>query len=240
MHSTNGTPSRITFGPFPVTSQVFLTTPHSFALVNLKPLLPGHVLVCPLKPHRRLTDLSPTELVDLFSAVQRVQRMLARYYFPAPSSSPGHSSPSQSSTAQRVSLVQPPAEYNGSFNIALQDGPEAGQTVPHVHVHIIPRIRGLNEKEGETPSDELYERMAEEDGNVGGWQWDLMQRQQQQQGRPKPGGKFPRIEDAEREARGMEEMEREAGVYRTLLREMEEEERQAERVRREVESVVPF
>ncbi|KAJ2970031.1 hypothetical protein NUW58_g9820 [Xylaria curta] len=69
------------FGPFEVTTQTFMTTPLSFALVNLKPLLPGHVLVCPRAPHKRLTDLSPAELTDLFGAVQRVQRMLARYYF---------------------------------------------------------------------------------------------------------------------------------------------------------------
>lgn len=28
-----------------------------------------------------------------------------------------------------------------SLNIAIQDGPEAGQTVPHLHTHIIPRYR---------------------------------------------------------------------------------------------------
>ncbi|KLU86234.1 hypothetical protein MAPG_05251, partial [Magnaporthiopsis poae ATCC 64411] len=100
----------IRFGPFEVTSQVFLTTPHSFALVNLKPLLPGHVLVCPRRPHRRLTDLAATELTDLFSAVQRVQRMLARHYFCASTSS--------SSNSSSTKTKQPP-ETAGSFNIAV-------------------------------------------------------------------------------------------------------------------------
>ncbi|KAK4039053.1 histidine triad motif protein, partial [Parachaetomium inaequale] len=119
----------IYFGPFDVTNQVFLQTPHSFALVNLKPLLPGHVLVCPLRPHRRLTDLSPAELTDLFTAVQRVQRMLARHYFhPAPGTSTSSTPTTTGSTPQGGSGT--PEE--GSFNIALQDGPEAGQTVPHV------------------------------------------------------------------------------------------------------------
>ncbi|KAK4454322.1 HIT-like domain-containing protein [Podospora aff. communis PSN243] len=223
------------FGPFEVTNQVFLTTPHSFALVNLKPLLPGHVLVCPIRPHRRLTELSPAELTDLWSSVQRVQRMLARHYFlssPSPSSPPPQGSNPQTPTASSP-------EYLGSFNIALQDGPESGQTVPHVHVHVIPRIRGCTAKSTATPSDELYDRMASEDGNVGGWQWD---HQQSHQGRPQPGGQFPRIEDAERMARGMEEMEAEAALYQGLLRAMEKEEREVEEsgVRREVESVVPF
>jgi diadenosine tetraphosphate (Ap4A) HIT family hydrolase len=29
-----------------------------------------------------------------------------------------------------------------AFNIGINDGPCAGQTVPHVHVHLIPRYEG--------------------------------------------------------------------------------------------------
>ncbi|OTA93493.1 hypothetical protein M434DRAFT_395546, partial [Hypoxylon sp. CO27-5] len=169
------------FGPFEVTSQVFLTTTHSFALVNLKPLLPGHVLVCPRKPHKRLTELTAPELTDLFQAVQRVQRMLARHYFtsPSPSSSKSASSSSSSSSEQngikRDKSKDDPADGSpeaGSFNIAIQDGAEAGQTVAHVHVHVIPRIRGATAKEGPGPGDQIYEAMAAEEGNVGGALWD--------------------------------------------------------------------
>ncbi|KAK4171795.1 HIT-like domain-containing protein [Triangularia setosa] len=183
----------IHFGPYPITSQIFLLTPLSFALVNLKPLLPGHVLVCPLQPHKRLTSLSPEELLDLWQTVQKVQRMLARHYFPEPHS------PEQ-----------------GSFNIAVQDGAEAGQTVPHVHVHVIPRIRGVTEKEGDKVGDELYERMAGEEGNVGGALWD-----REVGKRPAGQGKFDRIEDAERMARGLRDMEAEAELYRGVLEEMD-------------------
>ncbi|KAK1759357.1 HIT-like domain-containing protein [Echria macrotheca] len=246
----------IKFGPYTVTSQVFLKSTHSFALVNLKPLLPGHVLVCPLVPHRRLTDLSLGEITDLFATVQRVQRLLARCFFRNSSSHLG-----------RSGWVTEEIENGGSFNIAVQDGPEAGQTVPHVHVHVIPRIKGESEKDGEGEGDVLYERMAGEDGNVGGGLWDLSRRGETERrdgdgdeemggggggggdgvveegmraGRPKPGGAFPRIEDDERVARSMEEMEAEAAMFRGVLREMEEEERRVREVRREVESVVPF
>ncbi|KAK7712937.1 Dinucleoside triphosphate hydrolase [Diaporthe eres] len=207
---------KISFGPFEVTSQnmtiadaeakVFLTTPHSFALVNLKPLLPGHVLVCPSRPHKRLTDLSPPEVTDLFATVQRVERMLARHYFP---SEKAQTTPSAT------------AAPGGSFNIAVQDGPEAGQTVAHVHVHVIPRVRGLSSKPEDTAGDELYERMAREEGNVGGALWD---RQQSVGARPVPGGAFDRIEDSQREARSMEAMVAEAEMFREALRVMEEEE----------------
>ncbi|KAG6366789.1 hypothetical protein INS49_000969 [Diaporthe citri] len=218
---SSGAPAKkISFGPFEVTSQVFLTTPHSFALVNLKPLLPGHVLVCPSRPHKRLTDLSPPEVTDLFATVQRVERMLARHYFPSENHHHHHQQQQQQQPA--------PAAPGGSFNIAVQDGPEAGQTVAHVHVHVIPRVRGLSSKPEDTAGDELYEQMAREEGNVGGALWDRQQQQQQQQRqfghRPTAGGAFDRIEDSQRSARSMEEMVAEAEMFRKALRVMEEEE----------------
>jgi len=35
------------------------------------------------------------------------------------------------------------AEFNpNGYNIGINDGPAAGQTVPHLHVHLIPRYTG--------------------------------------------------------------------------------------------------
>ncbi|KAI1147298.1 HIT domain-containing protein [Nemania diffusa] len=206
------------FGPFDVTTQIFMTTPLSFALVNLKPLLPGHVLVCPRAPHKRLTELSPAELTDLFSAVQRVQRMLARYYFSPsqlPPQGPEQTGAEADASTGQLSTPPPSAPEAGAFNIAVQDGVEAGQTVPHVHVHVIPRIRGATAKDSHTQGDALYELMAAEAGNVGGALWDQVVRS-----RPQPGGGFPRVEDLDRLARSMDEMEAEADAYRDLLASM--------------------
>ncbi|KAI0175739.1 HIT-like protein [Hypoxylon sp. FL1284] len=225
--------SPLHFGPFEVTSQVFLTTPYSFALVNLKPLLPGHVLVCPRTPHRRLTELGPAELTDLFQAVQRVQRMLARRYFavprPAAEAEESYSSDGSAvndSDADADGIVAPDGTPDaGSFNIAVQDGHEAGQTVAHLHVHVIPRIRYQTAKNGEGPGDKIYEWMAAEDGNVGGALWDREVKKLRSQlgSRPEPGGGFPSIEDSERHPRTTEIMEAEAEEYRTVLRQMDEE-----------------
>ncbi|KAI1142929.1 HIT domain-containing protein [Hypoxylon sp. FL0543] len=211
----------IYFGPFEVTPQVFLTTTHSFALVNLKPLLPGHVLICPRKPYRRLTDLTAPELTDLFQAVQRVQRMLARHYFASPSDSTLSSKQNGTKKDQDVPADGTPEA--GSFNIAIQDGVEAGQTVAHVHVHVIPRIRGATAKEGPGPGDQIYESMAAEEGNVGGALWDRELRKLRLKigDRPEPGGSFPSIEDSERHPRSAEEMEAEAKLFRSVLEQME-------------------
>jgi len=60
------THSQIYFAQFLVTSQVFYVTKLSVALVNLKPILPGHSLVIPRRNVPRYTDLSSEEIADLF------------------------------------------------------------------------------------------------------------------------------------------------------------------------------
>ncbi|CAI4210872.1 unnamed protein product [Parascedosporium putredinis] len=173
MASTSA-PSLIHFGPFEVTKQVFLTTSHSFALVNLKPLLPGHVLVCPLRRHKRLTDLTTPEITDLFTTVQLVQRLLARHYFqPTP-------------TETGAVIPAPPEEGR------LGQGPSGD-------------------------GDALYERMATEEGNVGGAHWDRVELEAK---RPVGGGAFARIEDALRQSRSLEDMIREVEVYKKVLKDM--------------------
>ena len=163
--------------------------------MNLKPLLPGHVLVSPHRVVPRLTDLTTDEVTDLFATVQKVEKMLARVTF-------------SDSAAGTVGKPK-----DGSFNIAVQDGAEAGQTIPHVHCHIIPRRR--NHDEG-LESDEIYAKLAGEEGNVGGALWD-------REHRPKPQGAFPKIEDADREARTAEVMAEEAKFYKEQMELLETE-----------------
>ena len=149
----------------------------------------------PLTPHARLTDMTPPEITDLFCTVQVVERMLARKFFAA----------------------SEPLHVGGSFNVALQDGREAGQTVPHVHVHVFPRPMLREGEEGApgTQGDEVYQRMAAEEGNVGGALWD-----REVGRRPVQGGGFGRVDDGERRPRGEEDMRAEADGYRDVLREM--------------------
>ncbi|KAI4738020.1 bis-tetraphosphatase [Aureobasidium sp. EXF-12298] len=157
----------IKFGPFTVTSQVFYKTPLSYCLVNLKPLLPGHILVCPLRPVQHLSSLTAPEVSDLFSTVQLCSITLKRVF--------GAS----------------------ACNIAIQDGVAAGQSVPHVHCHLIPRKgKDMDEQGG---GDKIYEQLEGEEGDIGQWQ-----RRGERQ------GKFPKVEDEERKPRSMEEMEKEA------------------------------
>jgi len=151
--------------------------------VNIKPLVPGHVLVIPYRLVKRVTDLTGDEVTELFTTVQKVQRMLAATYF--------------------GSSTVPGKVEDGGFNIAIQDGKESGQTVPHVHCHIIPRTKDSTEGDG------IYERLQGEDGNVGGGFWD--------QNRPHGDGKFPQVKDEDRMPRSREEMNKEAAFYREQM-----------------------
>ncbi|KAM8930537.1 bis(5'-adenosyl)-triphosphatase [Pelodytes ibericus] len=109
-------------------SIIFLKTTLSFALVNRKPVVPGHVLVCPIRPTKRFKELGPEEVNDLFNTVQRVANVVE-------------------------------SQFGGtSITISVQDGPEAGQTIHHVHVHILPRRAGDFER-----NDQVYEELQKHD-----------------------------------------------------------------------------
>ncbi|CAG8609503.1 26008_t:CDS:2, partial [Dentiscutata erythropus] len=70
------------------------------------------VLVAPFRVVPRFTELTFEEICDLFSCAQTIGKVIEREY------------------------------HATSLTIAIQDGPEAGQTVPHCHVHLIPRKAG--------------------------------------------------------------------------------------------------
>jgi bis(5'-adenosyl)-triphosphatase len=174
-------------------TQVFHLTPLSYALVNLKPLLPGHVLVSPRRVVPRFNDLSADEVKDLFLTVQRVSRTVERLF--------------------RAS----------SLNIAIQDGVDAGQSVPHVHAHIIPRKKDDLADAGGT--DAIYHMMESEEGHLGRH---FVQREKARQAsseRDAPSGqergRFPAVDaDESRKPRSEQEMNDEA---EWLAREMAED-----------------
>nr|KAF6474138.1 hypothetical protein HJG63_005147 [Rousettus aegyptiacus] len=113
-------------------SVVFLKTELSFALVNRKPVVPGHltedVLVCPLRPVERFRDLHPNEVADLFQTTQQVGTVVEKHF------------------------------QGTSLTFAMQDGPEAGQTVKHVHIHVLPRKAGDFHR-----NDSIYDELQKHD-----------------------------------------------------------------------------
>ncbi|XP_022859203.1 bifunctional bis(5'-adenosyl)-triphosphatase/adenylylsulfatase FHIT-like isoform X1 [Olea europaea var. sylvestris] len=121
------------FGPYKIDlKQVFYSTQLSYALVNLRPVVP----------------------------------------------------------AQKVGLQLESYHKASSLTFTIQDGPQSGQTVPHVHIHILPRKRGDFEK-----NDEIYDAIKEKEKELK-QKLDL---------------------DEERKDRTIEEMAEEAANYRKLF-----------------------
>ena len=83
-----------------------------FAFLDIFPRRKGHTLVVPHKQVSNLQDLDDQEIANLFIGVREVQNKLSKVFATA------------------------------DFTICVHDGPLAGQEVPHVHVHVIPRNAG--------------------------------------------------------------------------------------------------
>jgi diadenosine tetraphosphate (Ap4A) HIT family hydrolase len=90
-------------------SFLVLSTPSLVAFLDILPLSPGHLLVCP-RPHRpKLTDATPAEARRLGAAVRVLSEALRR------------------------------ATGVDDWNIVQNNGAAAAQVVPHMHYHLIPR-----------------------------------------------------------------------------------------------------
>lgn len=126
----------------------------------------------------RFNDLSAAEVQDLFLTVQRVSRMVERVY------------------------------NASSLNIAIQDGVDAGQSVPHVHAHIIPRKRDDLEAQGGT--DAIYEMMESEDADLNKQLREKERSAQAGLAEEEAKGRFPAVDNDSRKPRSNDEMQKEA------------------------------
>jgi len=92
----------------------FLVPPNDLAMVlyDSYPVSTGHSLIIPRKHVASLFDLSAAEQGQLWAVVAVAREILSEKFHP------------------------------DGFNIGLNDGGAAGQTVPHAHIHIIPRYNG--------------------------------------------------------------------------------------------------
>jgi len=85
---------------------------YAIAFADGFPVSEGHVLVAPRRCVSSLFELSGDERAMVFELVAEVRELLSDRYSPA------------------------------GFNVGLNDGDAAGQTVMHAHVHMIPRYKG--------------------------------------------------------------------------------------------------
>lgn len=86
---------------------------HTLAFMDVMPQSNGHTLVIPKTPSRNILDADPTTFMWLMPAVQKIARAVKRAFHP-----------------QGIQIIQ--------FN-----EPAAGQTVFHLHFHVIPIYEGV-------------------------------------------------------------------------------------------------
>jgi histidine triad (HIT) family protein len=82
------------------------------AFLDIHPLRPGHALVVPKRHAAKLEEASPEDAAALMAAARRLVPVLC------------------------AATGAPDA------TIAIHDGPAAGQEIPHLHLHLVPRSKG--------------------------------------------------------------------------------------------------
>jgi len=87
-------------------------TDDAIAFLDANPLAPGHTLVIPKTHHERLDDVPAEAATGLYSALHDV-----------------------------VPAVEDAVDAPAT-TVAFNNGAEAGQEVPHVHAHVVPRFEG--------------------------------------------------------------------------------------------------
>jgi histidine triad (HIT) family protein len=92
-----------------IKSMIVKETNLSLAFLDIKPLTPGHTLVIPKRHRKSFSDLKNDEILDFYKVIKNVMN-----------------------TLRKKLKVE-------SFTLGVNDGRHAGQTISHLHFHIIPR-----------------------------------------------------------------------------------------------------
>ena len=92
-----------------IESATFGADEHFRAVYNLAPILPGHSLVLPKRHVESLLHLSDSEAAEMMLFARKVVQVLLKAF------------------------------HGRAFDWTIQEGVEAGQSIPHLHLHLIPR-----------------------------------------------------------------------------------------------------
>ncbi len=84
----------------------------TMALLDIHPRAPGHTMIIPKKHCEGILDLPKNFQAPMMEAIQKVTQLLKKALNP------------------------------DAFTIGINEGREAGQVIPHLHIHIIPRYKG--------------------------------------------------------------------------------------------------
>lgn len=92
--------------------EVVLDTRNFFVVLDRAPVNPGHALIISKRHAENLFSLNRAEWDDLLAAIQETKKYLDSNFNPH------------------------------GYNIGVNCGETAGQTIMHLHLHVIPRFQG--------------------------------------------------------------------------------------------------
>ncbi len=95
-------------------SRILKSNEYAFLIRDGYPVTEGHSLIIPNRHVSSFFNLKETEREAMWELVQAEKAELDKQYKPA------------------------------AYNLGINDGPAAGQTVPHCHLHVIPRYEEPN------------------------------------------------------------------------------------------------
>jgi histidine triad (HIT) family protein len=95
-----------------IPARVVMQNDRAVALLDAFPLAAGHTLVIPKSHYAKVQDMGEDDAMAMFEITWKI-----------------------------AGAVETGSQVEAS-TIAIHNGSEAGQEIPHVHVHIVPRKRG--------------------------------------------------------------------------------------------------
>lgn len=95
-----------------IPARVVMQNDRAVVLLDAFPLAPGHTLVIPKSHYAKVQDMGEQDAMAVFEITRKV-----------------------------VGALEAGLQV-GASTIAIHNGSDAGQEIPHVHVHIVPRKKG--------------------------------------------------------------------------------------------------
>ena len=93
-------------------TDIVINGEYAYSRLDGFPVSEGHCLIIPKRHVGSIDELNDAELKDLYTVLHQTKILLIETYLP------------------------------DGFNIGINEGEAAGQTVPHLHIHLIPRYEG--------------------------------------------------------------------------------------------------
>jgi diadenosine tetraphosphate (Ap4A) HIT family hydrolase len=117
---------------------------HFYGRLDLVPVSPGHAELVSKRHIGSVFELRPEERSSLVDSLQRLifvvqdLDLITFYNSPPPDYAPDSAPKFFARMQQHPDLGKKPAAYNFGWN----QGEVAGQSVPHLHIHVMPRYAG--------------------------------------------------------------------------------------------------